>query len=81
MMLRKRIQELLAQGPCSAEYIADVTRYPLDIVRSELAKLQRAGLAKPKTIYCEVPPMTDEDFRIEALLLAPLPQRHIGKAV
>lgn len=83
MILRNRIKELLAQGPCSAEYIADVTRQPVDTVRRELDKLQRGGHLKIKTIYCEVPRMTDEERRIEAKLigLPPAYQAAIGKVV
>ncbi len=39
-----RISDLLASHyPCSAEFIADVLRWPLAEVKAELAKMERRG--------------------------------------
>lgn len=39
-----RISDLLASHhPCSAEFIADVLRWPVAEVKAELAKMERCG--------------------------------------
>ena len=45
--MNERLLQLTAT-PCSAEYLADVLRMPLDEVKQALARLEKKGCRAPK---------------------------------
>ena len=80
--MNERLLQLTAT-PCSAEYLADVLRMPLDEVKQALARLEKKGLLRSKVLvtYQAVDVPTAAERKLEQRLAMRLAYAANRKAV
>ena len=80
--MNERLLQLTAT-PCSAEYLADVLRMPLDEVKQALARLEKKGLLRSKVLvtYQAVDVPTAAERKLEQRLALRLAYAANRKAV